>query len=178
MSVQEKIFRLIRRLGQPASSRPLLIRENVLRLIETEARRSEQRETGGVLAGTQETAPRISTITHASDSGPLATRQTHYFSRDTAYCQRILDEWARNSNGHVDYLGEWHKHMQDNPSPSVLDVKTMRSIARSRNYHVSEPLLVIIGRDNDRSSLRVFAINSSGAVDDIDWVATSDTSRC
>lgn len=138
-----------------------MIAAEVLDFLEEQARSSPDRETGGIIAGCGTVGDGTAMILKASDGGPAALRRRGFFSRDTAYCQRLVDTWAAESAGAVDYLGEWHKHLEDKPRPSRQDILTLAEIARSRDYHVSLPVLLIIGRSNDRSSLRVFTVSES-----------------
>lgn len=145
------------------------ITEEVLAFLEDQAKASPNRETGGIVAGSGLAEDGTATILKASDGGSRALRQQSFFSRDTTHCQQLVDEWAVESGGMIDYLGEWHKHLEDDPTPSRQDVRTLRDIARSPDYHVRLPLLLIIGRDNLRSSLRVFAITVNGLCLSFNW---------
>lgn len=169
MSVRSRPKELIERLDEGVSGSALLICESSISRIERFSLESPHLETGGVMAGTQASWPRNSIVTHVSDCGPNAIREYSSFSRDTEYCQRFLDGLALETQGEIDYLGEWHKHMSEDATPSALDIKTLKSIAVGDNYHQSEPLLLIIGEDCHRSSIRVFAINDGGQVNELQW---------
>jgi integrative and conjugative element protein (TIGR02256 family) len=145
------------------------ITEEVLVFLEGQAQASPNRETGGIIAGSGLAEDGTATVLKASDGGPGALHRRRFFSRDTSYCQRLVDGWALDSGGTIDYLGEWHKHLEDDPTPSRQDVTTLREIARSPDYHVRLPLLLIIGRDNLRTSLRAFAITVNGLCLSFNW---------
>lgn len=145
------------------------INEKTLNFIEEQARYATNQETGGVIGGFGSLEEGTIVISHASDGGSAATRCPTFFSRDTTYCQRIVDEWASQSRGKIDYLGEWHKHFEDNPKPSLTDLETLGRIARDPNYHVAIALLLIIGNSNTRSSLRIFLIDHKGQCASINW---------
>jgi len=145
------------------------IAEIVLTFLEEQARCSGNQETGGIIAGLGSVEEGMVVISHASDGGPRASSSPTFFSRDTAHCQRIVDEWASHSSGNIDYLGEWHKHLEDDPKPSLRDLETLEGIARDPKYHVATALLLIIGNSNTRSSLRVFLIDAKGRCAPMDW---------
>lgn len=147
----------------------ITVSQDTVEFIENLAKHSLESETGGIIGGKGiiESSPVI--ITHASDGGPKATRAAFYFSRDTEYCQNIVDTWAISSGGEVDYLGEWHKHLERNPTPSPKDILTMKHIAASPQYHVTIPILVIIGNSNSRKAIRIFLVDSDGAVQEAKW---------
>lgn len=148
----------------------LQIKEEVLAFIEATAADSPAVETGGILAGLGSLAVGEVVITKASPPGPQALTRHHYFSRDTIYCQGVLDQWVFESQGRVDYIGEWHKHFEVIPHPSFLDIATLRNIAVSSSYHVQQAILLIIGESNCRSSLKSFVIDAKGNCYTIDWI--------
>lgn len=145
------------------------IHSRVLDFLERESSVSSNHETGGVIAGEGNISVGPALITVASGPGPQAQRSRFSFQRDTQYCQQLLDAWAVDSMGATDYLGEWHKHHESNPTPSSSDILTCRRIALDPNYHVEECLLLIIGESNKRDSLRAFVVPRSGKVKQIGW---------
>jgi integrative and conjugative element protein (TIGR02256 family) len=153
-------------------SHKLFITNAVLEYIEAESRRSPTTETGGVIAGTGTLGINDIVITAVTGPGPRARRTRYSFARDISYCQDRLDRFGSDSGGLIDYLGEWHKHHEDEPWPSSRDVGTLKSIAKDEHYHVVVPLLLIMGESNDRNSLRVFAVNAAGRLTLLDWDST------
>lgn len=142
--------------------------ESVLYFIESEAAKAGKYETGGIIAGNGSFEESNIVITRASSSGPKAVKKRNFFSRDVFYCQRLLDQWAIMSKGKTDYLGEWHKHFEEKPHPSPLDLDTINRIAFDGNYHINRPILLIIGSSNHRDSLSSFFIGSLG-IEEIKW---------
>jgi integrative and conjugative element protein (TIGR02256 family) len=147
----------------------LIISSAVLEFIEGEAQSAVLTETGGVLVGRGNFASGEMLITGASGPGPLARKTKYSFARDTQYCQRYLDKAAKDSSGLVDYAGEWHKHHEIAPWPSWQDITTIKKIAASQDYHVTIPVLLIIGQSNLRESLRAFAVREIGGLMIIEW---------
>jgi integrative and conjugative element protein (TIGR02256 family) len=137
--------------------------------IERESLSSPQVETGGVIAGRGNFLDNNLVLTDASLPGPNAIRKRHFFQRDHLFCQKFLDDVAADSNGERDYLGEWHKHFEIDPKPSATDLGTLTRIARNANYHVSVPLMLIIGISNLKESLRIFAVFNDGSFQKIKW---------
>lgn len=147
----------------------IIIEECVLEFIEAESRKSPKTETGGVVAGRGSLTEGWVVLTHASGPGPKAKRTRSSFARDKDYCQAFLNRAAAESQGEIDYLGEWHKHHEAEPWPSGTDVRTTADIARSPTYHVSLCLLLIMGKSDCRESLRVFVVHPDGAFDKAQW---------
>ena len=163
---------------EPASNARLPIRirigEDALRQIERESSYSPRTETGGVVAGIENGRDGEVIITHASGPGPEARRSPFHFQHDRIFCQEFLDSLARKTSGRIDYLGEWHKHFESDPRPSGTDIKTLRKIVSDNNYHVSLPLLLIIGQSNVRASLKVWIFNNSGNFVFAEWASCVD----
>ena len=145
------------------------ITERVLGFIEGQACLATKEETGGIIGGLGSVEEGSVVVSHASDGGPSAKRKRYFFSRDTVYCQKVVDVWASQSDGKVDYLGEWHKHFEDDPKPSITDLQTLKTIADKPDYHITTALLLIIGNSNKRSSLRVFMIDNKGKCTRLNW---------
>lgn len=102
-------------------------------------------EGGGVLAGYTDAQRGVLVITHATEGGPKAIHRTHYFLRDAAYCQAVLDEIHKTSGGKSDYVGEWHKHNAWDTTPSPTDQASLVNIVTQENYRVSQSLMLICG---------------------------------
>jgi integrative and conjugative element protein (TIGR02256 family) len=68
-----------------------------------------------------------------------------------------LSRW-RESQGTIRYLGEWHTHPQDYPSPSGID-RTEWNLLSEKRIDKRPTLAVIVGR----KSLYVELVPSSGA---------------
>ncbi len=102
-------------------------------------------ETGGVLLGWFEEGKIC--VSKATGAGSNATHEHIYFRADKDYIDMIIDMEHANSNGKVNYIGEWHTHPQVNPQPSSVDLNSLDEIVESSG----EPnLLLIIGAINFR----------------------------
>jgi integrative and conjugative element protein (TIGR02256 family) len=166
----------MRRFGRrPATGGPrVCIHREAIAFVERESVGSPRTETGGVLAGRGSLEAGEVHVTHASEPGPGARRMRYSFARDTLFCQRFLDEVAIQTEGLVDYVGEWHKHHEVVPRPSWRDVRTAAEIADNPDYHVRLCLLLIIGESNRRSALRAFVVDEFGEVAEVAWEVCDD----
>lgn len=100
-------------------------------------------EAGGILLGTVHQAGLL--IKEASEPTAHDVRRPCYFERSAFRHRALANSRWRASNGTLRYLGEWHTHPQDHPSPSMLDRSEWRRLARRRAD--GRPLLaVIVGR--------------------------------
>lgn len=102
-------------------------------------------EAGGVLLGTVHGNNLI--VTEATKPTTLDKRVRYFFERLPFGHQEIANQRWRSSGGIVRYLGEWHTHPEDHPSPSGTDMQEWRILAERRSD--GRPLLaVIVGLKN------------------------------
>lgn len=116
--------------------------DSALLFMQKESNFHSKKETGGVLIGLVENNGLI--ITVATGPGPNAKHGYASFKRDREYCQKKLDYWAVTTNGQWDYVGEWHKHTGISVVPSSVDINTLCYIAHAKNYHITQPVSLII----------------------------------
>lgn len=112
-------------------------------------------ETGGILIG-YEVDPQTVKIARVSPPGPGAVHRRYFFSRDTRFLQRYLDDAQDRSGRREDYVGEWHVHPSLEAPPSYVDRRALFRIARRGNYALSNPILLIVEETPDVRRLRVY----------------------
>lgn len=122
-----------------------------------EAQLFAQSETGGMLLGyrTEETGEQGEqgeqiVITDLIGAGPAAVHRRDGFIPDGAWQQERLGEKYVASGRVTTYLGDWHSHPDSSPLPSKKDRKTAKKISRHREARAQQPLMLIVGRDEDR----------------------------
>lgn len=100
-------------------------------------------EAGGVLIG--ETRPECLVVTHATTPQPGDTRGRLFFNRKAeGHQEQVIERW-KESQGRLDYIGEWHTHPEKRPQPSLVD----RVGWIWRSVQSKKPLLVlIVGQEN------------------------------
>jgi integrative and conjugative element protein (TIGR02256 family) len=103
-----------------------------------EQNRPEKPESGGVLLGRRR-GDHIEIIA-VTEPGPGDIRQRAFFHRrDPSHQESAIRFW-QESNGEVDYVGEWHTHPEFHPTPSHLDCEQWRKASLA----YGKPLVVII----------------------------------
>ena len=117
-------------------------------------------EAGGILMGY-----RRGPHTHVTEATVPTTRDVQRrfgFFRHATHHQRVALRRWKESGETLDYVGEWHTHPEDDPSPSSIDLKHWRDIAQVS----SRPMVfLIVGRWSNwsgvglRSSLARVASN-------------------
>ena len=117
----------------------ILVEGRVLDVISTYCQNSRGKcEAGGTLMGYR--SGRHLHVLHATVPMPLDKRSRISFDRlDPGHQREVTRAWEE-SQGRVDYLGDWHTHPQLNPSPSITDYTEWAKLGSTLN----KPLLFMI----------------------------------
>lgn len=111
-------------------------------------------ETGGVLVGFVDAKLDAVVITGASGPGANARHGPTSFNRDREFCQAFIDRHAGDTQGRIDFVGEWHKHPEPDPWPSPVDRDTYMRLAVDPAAHVERPVVLITGTEPARGPRR------------------------
>lgn len=98
-------------------------------------------EAAGVLIG-ERRGPHV-VVHQISEPGPGDIRRRCFVDRRGAHHQKAIDEAFVRSSGVLQYLGEWHTHPEDFPSPSSKDIGTWQQHLIADREQMA---LLIIGR--------------------------------
>jgi integrative and conjugative element protein (TIGR02256 family) len=71
---------------------------------------------------------------------------------------RIIKAWTA-SQGERNYLGEWHTHPEDDPTPSYIDKRDWRRLAKEAKFEQEALFFVIAGRKR----MRVWEVSRGGS---------------
>ena len=128
----------------------IIINNNVSKILNSYKQiRKNINENGGVLMGELYPSSNKIIITHALVCNNQSSLR-HSVNLNTKCLQKkILKIW-KESNGRITYLGDWHTHPENKPSPSLTDYKTF-----VKNYYTSKfdqniLLYVILGKKNTK----------------------------
>ena len=123
----------------------LLIEPKVLqRLITFRQLDTSAPEAGGILLGYRR-GPHI----HVSDVTVPTKRDVQRrfaFFRHATDHQRVATRRWKQSGETMDYVGEWHTHPEDDPSPSGIDLQHWREIA---SVAPRPMIFLIVGRQSN-----------------------------
>ena len=72
-------------------------------------------------------------------------RSRYSFIRGEKMHQRVITNAWRKSAGTCNYLGEWHTHPEEYPTPSNQDIKNWKQILATRIFSSQYLYFVIIG---------------------------------
>lgn len=129
----------------PADDQFVYFRQSVLDVFERHIQSDSGTEAGGILLG--HVRGKHLEVLEASEPTPQDRRLRYFFERMIHGHKGLAERRWRESNGLVRYIGEWHTHPQDVPSPSGTDICEWELLARARSDR--RPMLaVIVGRQN------------------------------
>jgi integrative and conjugative element protein (TIGR02256 family) len=103
-------------------------------------------ETGGIVLGVDEGLGGNLTVRHCGDAGPNALRRPKSFRRDVDHAQQLAD--AANQHDGSAWIGEWHTHLVDLPTPSSLDLRTYRDLLGDPETQLLRILALILVADD------------------------------
>ena len=122
----------------------MIIEKSSWKTIKTECAKPVNQETGGILIGYYSDNNQTAIVCEATPPPNDSQKGRNWFWRGiTGLRSLLLDRW--NQNQRIYYIGEWHYHPTQIIEPSITDLKQMIDISKSRRYHCSEPILIIIG---------------------------------
>ncbi|MCJ8234689.1 MULTISPECIES: Mov34/MPN/PAD-1 family protein [Aeromonas] len=93
-------------------------------------------EAAGVLIGERRESHIV--VHEISEPGEGDIRRRSFVDRRGPHHQATVDDAFVRSRGQLQYLGEWHTHPEDQPSPSATDLGSWR------RYLVSQEQMVVI----------------------------------
>lgn len=109
------------------------------------ATRGFARESGGILLGKQITGTLAFELTDASLPSRYDVGKRFSFLRKMQPANRLISSAWRESNGTINYLGEWHTHNQANPVPSITDTGLMQQVVVDGSLLLARGFMLILG---------------------------------
>lgn len=100
------------------------------------------RETGGPLVG-YVSSDRALVMTHAGGPGPRAELAPFSVLIDGRAAEEFCGRIRRESEGRLDYVGDWHRHLGWSTKPSMMDNEAMRQMAAFEHSPVRNPISLI-----------------------------------
>lgn len=122
------------------------IHNSIIKNIQKECTKSKNYETGGILIGKYSSNGKIAIISDYIKAPKDSKREMYTFYRGILGLETVIDKFWRSKKY---YLGEWHYHPNSSPEPSFIDIKQMKEISKNKDVHCPEPILLIIGGNNN-----------------------------
>lgn len=111
-----------------------------------------EKEVGGILLG-RFAGGIIYEVTEIACINSLHSTRIHY-RRDVKKAQSIINKRWRETNGEINYLGEWHTHPNMFATPSTTDMESLSAIMDKVGNVLPVVMLLILGANN-KTSLNV-----------------------
>lgn len=102
-------------------------------------------ESGGVLLGKKELNNFTYVISNITVPSVYDCSSKTSFVRNKDYTQQQINEIWKNSNGIVNYVGEWHTHSVNNPIPSITDKRLIHQLYRDKTNVFQHFFMIILG---------------------------------
>lgn len=132
--------------------------DNVITRLESfRQNKVEDKESGGILIGRFIIGTNDVVIHEVTIPTKADRRNRSFFKRSKKATQNLINAMWKNSNGTLNYLGEWHTHPEDIPSPSEIDLNNWYKITQSAYYEQEFLFFVIVGR----KKLRIWESNKN-----------------
>jgi [CysO sulfur-carrier protein]-S-L-cysteine hydrolase len=77
------------------------------------------------------------------------------FERSVEGVKETLEKYY-NAKERMIYVGEWHTHPDNKPTPSSTDIKALEEIANHDEVKIKNPILLIMGIDKTKKELGFF----------------------
>lgn len=103
-------------------------------------------EAGGVLLGRIVVERPDAVVETVTIPSPHDRRSRFAFFRARRPTQAAINVAWEASGGAQNYIGEWHTHPEDHPSPSWIDRRDWQRLARDARFEQDALFFVIVGR--------------------------------
>lgn len=133
------------------------ISEEILGKFHNKEQRIGTNESGGILLGKYELITNTYCISDITLPSKNDLSGHSFFIRNKKNAQRVIDKSWNNSQGIVNYIGEWHTHCCQFPTPSSTDAKLMRQIYDDKVCPFNYFFMIIVGQNKN---LYIRAINT------------------
>lgn len=115
------------------------------RMIEIASDLGFKEESGGILLGSMDISGRHYLVRDFTFPQSDDERSPWYFIRKKDPSNEAIRKAWEESNGTINYLGEWHTHDEDIPTPSSTDKNLVREVIEDRSSLFEDIFMLIIG---------------------------------
>ena len=106
---------------------------------------STQMEAGGIILGKKVVNREEYILTEITVPSSGDKRSRFSFVRNKKSAQNVINRKWKETDGVVNYLGEWHTHPENNPIPSEIDRALLRQIINDKSNAFPKVTLMIVG---------------------------------
>lgn len=123
----------------------LSIEDNAIHKMMKYWQKQGMNESGGILLGKARDDYSEFIITDVSEPCSKDKSGRYSFIRNKKNAQMIMNEKWEQSNGEINYLGEWHTHPEIIPSPSFIDRRLLNQCLKKNEYSFDGLFMIIVG---------------------------------
>jgi integrative and conjugative element protein (TIGR02256 family) len=127
----------------------IIIEDSVLQQLYKYDPKVYDTENGGILLGKVKTDAKQYVISRISIPNKKDKKGKYFFIRNKKEAQLIINQIWADSDGKINYLGEWHTHKQNDPRPSFVDLQLLKQIRKDKTSEFSYVLMIILGNEKD-----------------------------
>lgn len=119
---------------------------NVVSLLDSHRQlRIGSTEAGGILLGRLLNNSDDAIIDRITEPGPGDERRRFSFKRGLRRSQESVNAVWHETSGSVNYLGEWHTHPEEIPTPSRVDIDDWVRIIKHARFESGFLIFIIVG---------------------------------
>lgn len=104
-------------------------------------------ETGGVITGYYSKSRTTCTI---EDLHPPTKDSKHEWSSFVSGIKGLSELFRKLWTKQEYYIGEWHFHPENSPTPSLQDKRQLKEISKNEQLQCKFPLMIIIGQSKNK----------------------------
>lgn len=119
--------------------------EILQRMITITSKLGFREESGGILLGSKDVSNKRYVVKDFTYPEPGDERSPWYFIRKKEPSNEAIRKAWEESDGTVNYLGEWHTHDEDMPTPSSTDKNLVREVVEDKSSLFEDVFMLIIG---------------------------------
>ena len=124
------------------------IDDHVLEILRKHTQYSGMNEAGGILLGKYIPEKEYYYITMATEPTEKDSAGPLWFIRNHVIAQERINEQWNDTDGIINYLGEWHTHPWQSPKPSIVDRNLLKKIVKDRSNVWKYLIMIIVGLNN------------------------------
>jgi integrative and conjugative element protein (TIGR02256 family) len=107
-------------------------------------------EAGGMILGRLVVESADLIVDEVTEPTKVDRKGRFFFIRRRPAAQRRVNQAWFDSNGTLNYLGEWHSHPEDDPTPSNVDIENWHRISSQARFEQDFLIFAIVGRQRTR----------------------------
>ena len=125
------------------SGRKLKFTEEIIKMFESYRQVGKEPEAGGILIGREDKNNGNLIIEYATAPMKKDIRKRYRFYRKDEGHTEYYNKIYKENNGIYAYVGEWHTHPENEPSPSLIDKNNWKKVLNKKGE--GELFNVIVG---------------------------------